>query len=217
MFIEQEPQIPSDRRVKGAKKCISSLPSRQERRNVRVGSTSFLILKSASRTMGPHSWRLRVKSCMCGFTFGELGFCSSTSASPDNVETHPTVNGKCLQPRARTLQTHLTRPVSDTQVMGKREPFQSLTDMGRVTGNIALCSGLRLIHRKSRGQNGCPHRIACEQHLCRGRRSFAGLWTVLFCSAQARARDQQGKHTDHDCLPVQTFQFLSALVPRNFP
>jgi len=41
MFIAQEPQI----------------PSRQERRKVRVGSTSFLILISASRTIGPHASR----------------------------------------------------------------------------------------------------------------------------------------------------------------
>ena len=39
MFIEQEPQM----------------PSRQERRKVRVGSISFLILISASRTIGPQS------------------------------------------------------------------------------------------------------------------------------------------------------------------
>lgn len=38
MFIAQEPQM----------------PSRQERRNVSVGSTSFFILISASKTMGPH-------------------------------------------------------------------------------------------------------------------------------------------------------------------
>jgi len=38
MFIEHEPQM----------------PSRQERLNVSVGSISFLILISASKTMGPH-------------------------------------------------------------------------------------------------------------------------------------------------------------------
>ena len=37
MFMAQEPQI----------------PSRQDRRKVRVGSISFLILISASRTIGP--------------------------------------------------------------------------------------------------------------------------------------------------------------------
>ena len=37
MFIEHEPQM----------------PSRQERRKVSVGSISFLILISASRTIGP--------------------------------------------------------------------------------------------------------------------------------------------------------------------
>ena len=37
MFIAHEPQM----------------PSRQERRNVSVGSISFLILISASRTIGP--------------------------------------------------------------------------------------------------------------------------------------------------------------------
>lgn len=44
MFIAQEPQI----------------PSRQERRNVSVGSTSFFILISASKIMGPH-----LESIMC--------------------------------------------------------------------------------------------------------------------------------------------------------
>lgn len=38
IFIAQDPQI----------------PSRQERRNVKVGSISFLILISASKTIGPH-------------------------------------------------------------------------------------------------------------------------------------------------------------------
>lgn len=38
MFIEHEPHM----------------PSRQERRNVSVGSTSFFILISASNIMGPH-------------------------------------------------------------------------------------------------------------------------------------------------------------------
>eukprot|EP00964_Phaeocystis_antarctica_P020266 scaffold11189_cov54-Phaeocystis_antarctica.AAC.2 len=42
MFIEHEPQM----------------PSRHERRNVSVGSISFLILIRASRTMGPQSFRL---------------------------------------------------------------------------------------------------------------------------------------------------------------
>ena len=41
MFIAHEPQI----------------PSRHERRNVRVWSISFLILIRASRTMGPQSLR----------------------------------------------------------------------------------------------------------------------------------------------------------------
>ena len=41
MFIAQEPQM----------------PSRQERRKVSVGSTSFLILISASRTIGPQASR----------------------------------------------------------------------------------------------------------------------------------------------------------------
>lgn len=38
MFIAQDPQM----------------PSRQERRNVKVGSISFLILIRASNTIGPH-------------------------------------------------------------------------------------------------------------------------------------------------------------------
>ncbi len=41
MFIAQEPQI----------------PSRQDLRNVKVGSTSFLILINASRTIGPQAFK----------------------------------------------------------------------------------------------------------------------------------------------------------------
>ncbi len=41
MFIAQLPQM----------------PSRQERLKVSVGSISFLILMSASRTIGPQRWR----------------------------------------------------------------------------------------------------------------------------------------------------------------
>jgi hypothetical protein len=41
MFIAHEPQM----------------PSRQERRSVRVESISFLILSNASRTIGPHAAR----------------------------------------------------------------------------------------------------------------------------------------------------------------
>jgi hypothetical protein len=41
MFMAQEPQM----------------PSRQERRKVRVGSCSFLIFMSTSSIMGPHSLR----------------------------------------------------------------------------------------------------------------------------------------------------------------
>jgi hypothetical protein len=44
MFIEHDPQI----------------PSRHERRKVSVGSISFLILISASRTIGPHLSRSMV-------------------------------------------------------------------------------------------------------------------------------------------------------------
>ena len=58
MFIAHEPQM----------------PSRQERRNVSVGSSSFLILMSASSTIGPHSFILIEYSCMCGFEFGSSGF-----------------------------------------------------------------------------------------------------------------------------------------------
>lgn len=45
IFIAQDPQI----------------PSRQERRNVNVGSTSFLILISASSTIGPQLEKVYLK------------------------------------------------------------------------------------------------------------------------------------------------------------
>lgn len=58
MFIAQLPQI----------------PSLQLRRNVRVGSTSFLILISASNIMGPVLFKSSVYDCMCGFLVGSSGF-----------------------------------------------------------------------------------------------------------------------------------------------
>ena len=47
MFMAQDPQI----------------PSRQDRRKVRVGSCSFLILTKASNTIGPTAFKSRVYSC----------------------------------------------------------------------------------------------------------------------------------------------------------
>jgi len=58
MFIAQLPQI----------------PSRQLRRNVSVGSTSFLILISASSIMGPVLLRSRVYDCIFGLLLGSSGF-----------------------------------------------------------------------------------------------------------------------------------------------
>jgi len=52
MFIAQEPQM----------------PSRQDRRNVSVGSISFLILISASNTIGPHSDSLTGYVCILGLS-----------------------------------------------------------------------------------------------------------------------------------------------------
>jgi hypothetical protein len=58
MFIAQLPQI----------------PSRQLRRNVRVGSTSFLILIKASSIMGPVLFRSSWYDCILGFDDGSSGF-----------------------------------------------------------------------------------------------------------------------------------------------
>lgn len=58
MFIEHDPQM----------------PSRHERRNVNVGSISFLIFNNASSTMGAHSFRSIWYFCKCGFSFGFSGF-----------------------------------------------------------------------------------------------------------------------------------------------
>jgi hypothetical protein len=58
MFIAHDPQI----------------PSRHERRKVRVGSISFLILMRASSIMGPHWFRSTLYSCILGFSAGVSGF-----------------------------------------------------------------------------------------------------------------------------------------------
>ena len=58
MFIAHEPQM----------------PSLHERLNVSVGSKSFLILMSASNTIGPHSARLTWYDCSVGFSDGASGF-----------------------------------------------------------------------------------------------------------------------------------------------
>jgi hypothetical protein len=58
MFMAQLPQI----------------PSLQDRRNVRVGSVSFLIRMIASNTMGPVWFRSSSYSCMYGFFSGVSGF-----------------------------------------------------------------------------------------------------------------------------------------------
>jgi hypothetical protein len=58
MFIAQLPQI----------------PSLQLRLNVKVGSTSFLILMSASNIMGPVLFRSSWYDCILGFEVGSSGF-----------------------------------------------------------------------------------------------------------------------------------------------
>jgi hypothetical protein len=58
MFIAQLPQI----------------PSLQLRRKVKVGSTSFLILISASNIIGPVLFRSKVYDCIRGFEDGSSGF-----------------------------------------------------------------------------------------------------------------------------------------------
>ena len=58
MFMAQDPQI----------------PSLQERRKVRVGSTSFLMRMSASSIIGPVLLRSKVYVCIFGFSDGVSGF-----------------------------------------------------------------------------------------------------------------------------------------------
>jgi hypothetical protein len=58
MFMAQLPQI----------------PSRQLRLKVNVGSTSFLILMSASSIMGPVLFISSVYDCILGFDDGSSGF-----------------------------------------------------------------------------------------------------------------------------------------------
>ena len=58
MFMAQLPQI----------------PSRQDRLNVNVGSTSFLILINASSIMGPVLFKSNVYVCIRGFEVGSSGF-----------------------------------------------------------------------------------------------------------------------------------------------
>ena len=51
------------------------VPSRQDLRNVKVGSISFLILMRASSTIGPQVLRSTLYSCIYGFSPGFSGFC----------------------------------------------------------------------------------------------------------------------------------------------
>lgn len=53
---------------------LPQIPSLQLRRNVRVGSISFLMRISASSTIGPVLLRSSVYVCMCGFVEGSSGF-----------------------------------------------------------------------------------------------------------------------------------------------
>ena len=61
------------------------LPSRHERLKVRVGSISFLILMSASSTMGPQWLRSTSYSCMWGLS-GLSGSCVGVHAR-QNIST----------------------------------------------------------------------------------------------------------------------------------
>ena len=58
MFMAQDPQM----------------PSRHDLRNVSVGSISFLILMSASSTIGPQAFRSTSYSCMVGLSPALSGF-----------------------------------------------------------------------------------------------------------------------------------------------
>ena len=52
---------------------LPQMPSRQLLRKVKVGSTSFLIRISASKTIGPVLSRSKVKDCIFGFEVGRSG------------------------------------------------------------------------------------------------------------------------------------------------
>lgn len=53
---------------------LPQMPSRQLLRNVRDGSSSFLMRIRASSTMGPVFFRSMVYDCMRGFSLGVSGF-----------------------------------------------------------------------------------------------------------------------------------------------
>lgn len=53
---------------------LPQIPSRQLRRKVRVGSTSFLIRIKASSIMGPVLFKSRVYDCILGLDVGSSGF-----------------------------------------------------------------------------------------------------------------------------------------------
>ena len=72
MFMAQEPQI----------------PSRHERRKVRVGSISFLILIRASRTMGPQLFMSTSYDCSLGFSAGWSGFYVRNHRQTTGAHTH---------------------------------------------------------------------------------------------------------------------------------
>lgn len=52
---------------------LPQIPSRQLRLNVNVGSTSFLILISASSIIGPVLFRSKLYDCIFGFSDGVSG------------------------------------------------------------------------------------------------------------------------------------------------
>ena len=74
------------------------MPSRHDRRNVNVGSISFLILMRASRTIGPQSLRSTSYDCMCGLSPGWSGFCprqKHSNSITDQVHCYKNYQCQC--------------------------------------------------------------------------------------------------------------------------
>jgi len=82
------------------------MPSRHDRRNVSVGSISFLILMSASRTIGPQSFRSTSYDCMWGLSPGWSGFYQWHNKHP-NIHKQKTkqVQGGILQHKDLPIPT----------------------------------------------------------------------------------------------------------------
>lgn len=105
MFIEHEPQM----------------PSRHERRNVSVGSISFLIFSNASSTIGAHSFRLTWYFCMYGFSVGLSGFQRYTS----NVFMRGFFSGAAVSSAARGADTCSKRSYFGYRTKKKEETISN--------------------------------------------------------------------------------------------